>query len=358
MDGAAEARSVYFSSLMKTPILAITMGDPGGIGPEIILKTFHQQKLNPRTSYVIFGSLAPFKKMLVRFRPRLPFEILPAWNPKLLKPGRLFFVNTTSESGFDPGRVSKRNAHLAFLALEAAAKAAVAGEVQAIVTAPIHKTAMRLMDRKFLGHTEYLAAAAKVKSFAMMFVSKRLKVTLVTIHVPIKKVSELITRDRVFEKIRLTHEFLKKYFPLKHPKMAVTALNPHGKETGTEDEAEIRPAVEKAQKSGIHAVGPLSADQLFYDAYEGRFDAVVSMYHDQALGPFKMIAFKEGVNVTLGLPFIRTSPDHGTAFDIAYKGKADPSSFLSALRLAEQLVHREKQGRRRKKREEKGFHEE
>lgn len=330
-------------------IIALTMGDPGGIGPEIILKTFQSRKKNPQAAYVIFGSYAPFEFFLKKFRYRTSFEILPGWNPKSLKPGKLYFVNTSQEKGFDAGKVSKRNALATFSALEAATQAAVRGEVQAIVTAPINKTTMRFMDVHFRGHTEYLADQAKAKSFAMMFVSQKLKVTLATIHVPLKKVSELITRERVFEKIKLTDNFLKKYFQMKNPKIAVCALNPHGKETGTEDEAEIRPAVEKAKKSKINAVGPLSADQLFYDAYEGRFDAVISMYHDQALGPFKMIAFKDGVNTTLGLPFIRTSPDHGTAFDIAYKNKADASSFISALNLAEQLTFNGRTGKKREK---------
>ncbi|MSR77007.1 MAG: 4-hydroxythreonine-4-phosphate dehydrogenase PdxA [Candidatus Omnitrophica bacterium] len=352
---------------MKKSIIAMTMGDPGGIGPEVILKTFQAQKKNPRLHYVIFGSRAPFEELLKRFHYRISLHFLPHWNPELLKHGQVNFLDVMEPSsrpssfqgegkrkqfplplgertkvrgGFDPGKVSKRNAQATLAALEAATKAAVAGEVQAIVTAPINKTTMRFMDAEFRGHTEYLAAQSKTKTFAMMFVSKRLKVTLATIHVPIKDVSQLITCARVFEKIRLTHDFLKKYFPLKNPRIAVCALNPHGRETGAEDEAEIRPGVEKAKKKGICAVGPLSADQLFYDAYEGRFDAVISMYHDQGLGPFKMIAFKDGVNVTLGLPFIRTSPDHGTAFDIAYQGKADPSSFISALKLAERLVCR------------------
>ena len=172
----------------------------------------------------------------------------------------------------------------------------------------------------------------------MMFVSERLKVTLCTIHVPLQKVSRLIRQELVLEKIELTHEFLKERFKIPKPKIAVCALNPHGRETGPEEDLHILPAVQKARAEKIEALGPLSADQLFHDAYHGRFDAVVSMYHDQGLAPFKMIAFRDGVNVTLGLPFIRTSPDHGTAFDIAYQRKADPSSMMAAMDLAKKLI--------------------
>ena len=239
---------------------------------------------------------------------------------------------------FEIGKISLANAAAAYAALQQACHYAARGKVSALVTAPVHKMSMRGIDPHFTGHTEYLAGQSRTKAFAMMFASPRLNVTLVTIHVPLKSVSRLITPSVVFQKIRLTDEFLKRYFGIRRPHIAVCALNPHGRETGREDEEKIRPAVRLAQKKNIRAVGPLSADRLFFDAYEGRFDAVVSMYHDQGLAPFKMIAFREGVNVTLGLPFIRTSPDHGTAFDIAGQGTADPVSMKSALSLAEQLL--------------------
>ncbi len=236
------------------------------------------------------------------------------------------------------GKISRSNAAFAFAALEQATLAACRGVVDGLVTAPVHKTAMRMIQKHFQGHTEYLAKTSGSKAYAMMFVSPRLKVTLVTIHVPIKKVSGLVTQRGVFEKIFLTDQFLRSKLKIRKPKIAVCALNPHGKETGVEDEAVIRPAVRKAQGKKISVFGPLSADQLFHDAFHGRFDAVISMYHDQGLAPFKMIAFRDGVNVTLGLPFIRTSPDHGTAFDIAGKGKADARSMHAALNLAARLV--------------------
>lgn len=317
------------------PLIALTMGDPGGVGPEIIAKTFSKLPSKSKFSYLIFGTRAPFDALRKQIR-FAPFHEVQTWNK--IKPDALNFWNLTTPMGFDKAKVSKRNAIQAYETLKFAAYAAVEGSVQAIVTAPIHKTAMRLVEPDFHGHTEFLAHAAGIKRFAMMFVGPRLKVTLVTIHVPIHKVSQLITKQAVLEKIELTNAFLKKYFPQRKPQIAVCALNPHGRETGTEDELQIRPAVKAANRKGIQAFGPLSADQVFFDAYEGRFDAVVSMYHDQGLAPFKMISFRDGVNVTAGLPFIRTSPDHGTAFDIAYQNKADAVSFQSALRLAEKLI--------------------
>ncbi len=323
---------------MNKPVIALTMGDPGGIGPEIILKTL-RRRLSSRFSYVVIGALAPFEVLKKKYGDALPWTLANAWKD-VQKPGLHFWdlSKTAGISSFDPKRVSKRNAQLAYQTLRFAAGEAARGRIQAIVTAPIHKTAMRLVLPGFHGHTEFLAQAAKIKQYAMMFVSPRLKVTLVTIHVPLRKVHSLIRAKTVFEKIQLTHDFLKKRLSIKNPKIAVCALNPHGRETGNEDESQIRPAVQKAKRMGIHASGPLSADQIFHEAYEGRFDAVVSMYHDQGLAPFKMIAFRDGVNVTLGLPFVRTSPDHGTAYDIAYQNKADASSFEASLRLAEKLL--------------------
>lgn len=320
---------------MSRKRIVLTMGDPGGVGPEVIAKTLEKLRPSSKFQYIIAGSREPFRLLQKKTGLRISTPVIHSLDQ--LANERLYFWEVF-DGPVKPGKVDKTNAKAAFKALEAAAKAAAAGEVQAIVTAPLNKTSMRLMDSKFTGHTEYLAEVSKTKKFAMMFHGPRLKVTLTTIHVPINKVSGLIKKDLVLEKIELTDQYLKKRLKIKKPLIAVCALNPHGRETGTEDEAEIRPAVNKARSKGINAIGPLSADQLFFDAYEGRFDAVVSMYHDQALAPFKMISFRDGVNVTLGLPFVRTSPDHGTAFDIAYQDKADPVSFESALKLAEKLI--------------------
>ena len=341
--------------MVKPTTFAITMGDPGGVGPEIIVKTFKHHALNHRFRYVVFGVPSVFEYLKKKQGLAFPFYPIKNFESGPFQKNQIFFVDVSQEAGrilhqigknknereglhFEKGKISTTNGAMAYAALKQASEYAAQGKVSALVTAPINKTSMRRIDPGFSGHTEYLAKQARARHFAMMFVSPRLKVTLVTIHVPIKNVSRLITPALVLQKIFLTDQFLKKYFRITRPKIAVCAVNPHGPETGSEDEEKVKPAVRLAQKKGIRAVGPISADQLFFDAYEGRFDAVISMYHDQGLAPFKMIAFREGVNVTLGLPFIRTSPDHGTAFDIAYQGKADPVSMKSALSLAEQLL--------------------
>ncbi len=336
---------------MNPPILAVTMGDPGGAGPEVTVKALQKLKHNLQARIVVTGGMAVFEALKAKLK--IPFKInpVPSYEAAARRPAGIYFldaalaaerllpgVSRLPRTPVDIGRATKRNAVLAWAALELAAKAAARGSVQAIVTAPVNKTAMRLVRKDFHGHTEYLAETSKSRSFAMMFVSDRLKVTLATIHVPLAKVASIIKPALVDEKIRLTDQFLKSRFKIKRPRIAVCALNPHGKETGTEDERLIRPGVNRARAAGVNAEGPLSADQLFHDAYEGRFDAVIAMYHDQGLAPFKMIAFRDGVNVTLGLPYVRTSPDHGTAYDIAWQGKADPASMLSALNLALKLT--------------------
>ncbi|MDD5217202.1 MAG: 4-hydroxythreonine-4-phosphate dehydrogenase PdxA [Candidatus Omnitrophica bacterium] len=347
---------------MSKSIIAITMGDPGGVGPEIIVQTLRDLQPSESCSYLVIGARQAFDCVKAKLHLELPFHSA-VINPSyylLLKQDAVNFLDINAEAhallgrgnqrletlnanpvkplAFEIGKVSRTNAALAYAALEMATKLALRGLADAIVTAPIHKAAMRLIDPKFQGHTEYLAGASKTKTFAMMFVSPRLKLTLVTIHVPVKKIAKLITAGLVFEKISLTHQFLQNRLKIASPKIAVCALNPHGSETGDEELSVIRPAVKKAQRHRMDVTGPFSADQLFYDAYEGRYDALISMYHDQGLGPFKMIAFHEGVNVTLGLPFVRTSPDHGTAFGIAYQGKAAPSSMREALALAKKLA--------------------
>ena len=229
------------------------------------------------------------------------------------------------------------NGEKALEAIRVAEKLAREGAVSAIVTAPLNKTAVRLADKKFVGHTEFLAQHAGAKRYAMMFVGSKFLVALATIHLPLRSVASALTQKLIIEKIQLTAEFLKKYH-FKKQEVAVCALNPHGRETGTEEDRVILPAILAARRKGLCVSGPHSGDSAFFDAYHGKFGAVLAMYHDQALAPFKMISFRDGVNVTLGLPYLRTSPDHGTAFDIAYTGKADPASFQSALELALRLL--------------------
>ncbi len=338
---------------MTRPVLALTMGDPGGIGPEVLVKALLESGIPKRCTVVLVGVKPVFQALPSRLFSKLRYHEIPSFDQVHHQGDRVCFLDCTetlkelaatqkirlsADSLFQTGRISKMNALGAWVSLEAAVNAAVSGQVQGVVTAPVNKTAMRLLKPGFHGHTEYLAAKAGVRHFAMMFVGPKLKVTLATVHVALKEVSRCLSKAGIVQKILLTDEFLRKRMKIKQPRIAVCALNPHGEETGSEENTTIKPAVLAACKLGVKASGPFSADQLFYEAHEGHYDAVISMYHDQALAPFKMISFHDGVNVTLGLPFVRTSPDHGTAFDIAYRNKAQSASMAASIRLAAQLV--------------------
>lgn len=330
------------SSVLRYPVIAITMGDPGGIGPEVIVKALRKRPLSPRCNYLVIGSRKVFSFLQHKTGLKYPFLELHLKKkgqqpPFFFKRGKVYFWDTGGGS-FNVAKETAANGRMAIQAITTAADLAERGLVQAIVTAPLNKASARKHQKDFVGHTEFFARRAKAARFAMMFVGPKLKLTLATIHVPVKKVSGLLTPQGIFEKIRLTAQVLKDGFGVKKPKIAVCALNPHGRECGDEEDRVILPAVQKARRAGGHVAGPFAADLLFHAAYQGKYDAVIGMYHDQALTAFKLVHFHNGVNVTLGLPYVRTSPDHGTAYDIAYCGKADPSSMLAALRLAERLV--------------------
>jgi 4-hydroxythreonine-4-phosphate dehydrogenase len=215
------------------------------------------------------------------------------------------------------------------------------GEIDAIVTAPISKAAVRMAGlMTFTGHTEYLAEKTGAESFAMMFYSRRIMVSLVTTHLPLRKVAQSITKKKIADVVALSDRAARG-LGKSNPRIGVAGLNPHAGEggaLGNEDEKIVAPAVQAAQRAGLNASGPIPADVLLRLAYEGRYDVVVAMYHDQALPAFKMISFEKGVNVTLGLPFVRTSVDHGTAFDIAGKGLASEKSMVEAIKLAARLA--------------------
>ncbi len=311
------------------------MGDPGGIGAEIVLKALKQR--SGRAPFCVIGSGQALRLAEKKLKLKLPFKDVAGTLPLQTEPG-FYFKDMDSEvpGQIQPGKLTRTNGAKALAAVQFAERLARARQVGAIVTAPLNKTAVRLSSPRFVGHTEFLAQKAGVKKYAMMFVGSRFLVALATIHIPLKKVSSVLTQKLLMEKIELTAQFLKKYrFPKRE--VAVCALNPHGRETGDEEDRVILPAIQKARKRGWVVSGPHPGDSVFFDAYQGRFGAVLAMYHDQALAPFKMISFRDGVNVTLGLPYLRTSPDHGTAFDIAYQGKADESSFLSAVDLVLKL---------------------
>ncbi|MBX7147686.1 4-hydroxythreonine-4-phosphate dehydrogenase PdxA [bacterium] len=277
------------------PVIAISLGDPLGIGWEITQKALKDPAIKKLARFEIFGT--PFNKII-----------------SLRKAGEL-----------------------SAQALDQATQAVMMGECDALVTAPVSKTHLKLAGFPFPGQTEYLADVTETKNSAMMLASPQLKVVLVTIHVPLAKVPALITPKKILEKIILTHASLKKDFGIKKPKIAVCGLNPHAGEGGmfgNEEKFKIIPAIKSAQKKKIVAVGPLPPDTVFHEAKKVKYDAVVCMYHDQGLIALKTLDFDRGVNLTMGLPIIRTSPDHGPAFDIAGKNKANASAFKEAIKTA------------------------
>ncbi len=300
------------------------MGDPSGVGPEVALKALASPKVKGLADFLLIGDLFVIDKARREMRLRLNAPVLDVAN--------------VSDLFFSYGDPTPANGRASIEYLDKALDILKMGKANGLVTAPVNKSAVKASGLKdFQGHTEYLAVRTGVKDYAMMFVGPKLKVTLVTRHVALKRVPESITVDAVYKAIFLTHKYLKEFFKVRHPRIGVAGLNPHAGELGAFGDEEIKviaPAIKKALRNFKNITGPLPADVLFYDALNGKFDAAVAMYHDQALPAFKMLYFKDGVNLTLGLPFIRTSPDHGTAFNIAGKGIADPGSMIEAIRLA------------------------
>ena len=309
------------------------MGDPTGVGPEVILKAISDKNITRLCNPVILGDEAVFKYLISNFQfPISNLEVinLSNLNPQKLKPGK-------------PDKVCAK-AMMAYI--KEAVCMAMAGDVDAIVTGPISKEAINRAGYNFHGHTEFLAHLTKTKDYAMMLAGSSLKVILVTIHESIKNVPGLLTTKKVFKTIKITDNTFKRYFGLKKPRIAVAALNPHAGEGGLfgdEEKRIILPAIQKARRLGIDASDPLPPDTLFYRAVKNKeFDCVVCMYHDQGLIPLKLLHFEDGVNVTLGLPIIRTSVDHGTGYDIAWKGIANPSSMIAAIKMAVEMVEKKR----------------
>ncbi len=285
--------------------IAITVGDPSGIGPEVSLKAAEDARVQAAGEVVLYG-------------PTTDAEL----------------------AAFPSGKVTAEAGRSAYQTIKRAVSDVQAGRADALVTAPINKEAFAEAGLPWRGHTELLAHLTGAPRVAMMFYSEVLRVVLATVHVPLADVTALLTPDRLEATIRLTAAELPRFgFP--NPRLAMAGLNPHAGEhglLGREDEQILRPAVEVCRQAGINVVGPLPADTLFVSATRGEYDAVVACYHDQGLIPAKLVAFGRTVNVTLGLPIVRTSVDHGTAFDISRQGIADPSSMVEAVLLAARLA--------------------
>jgi len=325
------------------PAVVVTLGDPAGIGPEIVVKALTSPE-RPTCRPLVCGSPVELRRAIERLGRDVEVVVQETPPAEGTFTGTLYCHRAGIKDGapVTPGHASAVAGRQAVAAAETAIALCLAGEADALVTAPIHKRAMHLAGATYPGHTEMLATLTGRDEVAMMLVGGPLRVTLVTIHEPLAKVASLITAKRITSVTRLTHRWLVDT-GIVAPRIAVCGLNPHAGEEGDIGREEIQiiaPALAALREAGIAVTGPFPADTLFHAAYQGDYDAVVAMYHDQGLTPLKMVAFDEGVNVTLGLPFPRTSPDHGTAFPIAGQGIARPDSLLAALRLAVHLVTR------------------
>lgn len=324
-----------------TKWIGICMGDVTGVGPEVALKALSRLP-NGETKFLLFGDEGLTRSLNEQLGLKLPLESYRGHE----QPGRFFLLNASSERlspGLPPGHASAANAAMDWL--KAAAAACLSGQIAGVVTAPVNKESIVRAGHKFVGQTELLSGLAKTDRTAMMLLGRDdrgrwLRVALATTHVPISKLAQQVTQPAVELAIELAAQACTQ-LQLPRQRVVVCGLNPHageGGKMGMEEITTIRPAVEAARKRGIDVTGPLSADALFYYAYRGDYEAVVAMYHDQGLTPLKMVCFEHGVNWTVGLPFVRTSPDHGTAYDIAGRGVANESSMVAALELAATLV--------------------
>ncbi len=307
--------------------IGITIGDPSGVGPEVVIKSLERIKQSRGCEIFVFGDKIALERNGLK-DSRLNFSLI---DPQLIK-----------KSEFKFGVLSRKFGLASLGYLEEAVRFLKRGKIDTLVTAPVNKEAICLNRIAFRGHTEFLSTAFRAKNIVMMFASDRLKLSLVTRHIALNKVSRALNKYIVFETILQTHNALKEYFSIKHPKLVISGLNPHASEDGlmgTEEDRIIKPAIAQFKMRISRSIyGPLPADTIFMRLLDKEFDAAVCMYHDQGLAPFKMLSFNQGVNISLGLPFIRTSCVHGTAFGIAGKNKADHRSMLEAINLAYKLT--------------------
>lgn len=317
--------------------LAITIGDPGGIGPEVAVKAL--PGISGECLPIIVGALPVIEEAVSTSGSPLRIKKITDAGEAFPSSDLLWCIDTGSLRAFRKGIPDKENGAACVSYIRKGVELAMERKVDALVTAPVSKEALKLAGFPWPGHTEMLGEFTGAREYAMMLAGGPLKVILVTIHTSLRSVPDLVTKENVLRTIRLAKKACD-MLDIKGPRIAVAGLNPHAGESGIfggEEINEIIPAINAAKKEGITVEGPFPPDTIFHKAYKGDVDMVVCMYHDQGLIPLKMIAFDRGVNVTVGLPIIRTSPDHGTAYDIAWKGIADPSSMIEAMRLALRL---------------------
>jgi 4-hydroxythreonine-4-phosphate dehydrogenase len=335
---------------VDAPLIAVTMGDPAGIGPEIVAKTFAAERFRDENKAIVVGDPEILGRAAKLLGLQLRVNEISEPEEAASEPDTVDVISVGEIPEDLPfGELDARAGDAAFRYLERAIHLASAGRVGAIATAPLNKEAMHLAGHKYPGHTEILAELTGTEDYAMMLVTDELKVIHVSTHVSLREAIERVKPDRELAVIRLAHGSLRK-LGVDTPKVAVAGLNPHAGENGlfgTEDAQCIAPAVEAAKEEGIEATGPWPPDTVLMRARRGEFDVVVVQYHDQGHIPVKLMGFDTGVNVTVGLPFFRTSVDHGTAFDIAGTGKADHASMQAALDLARRLSAAEERAEER-----------
>ena len=328
--------------MTQKPVIGITMGDPSGIGPEIILKALSDHELYNLCTPVVFGDTTVLSKELGSASNLTLNEITAPDKAK----GIHGVIDTLSLSklisdDMIPGKPSINGGKAMSEYIIKAVDMASRREIAAMVTCPISKSLLNDAGYHFEGHTQFISHLTDVNDYVMMLAGDRLRVTLVTIHCALKDVSANLDKNKIYKTIAITSKALQRDFGLENPRIAITALNPHGSESGlfgSEEEEIIIPAIEEARQKAYNVSGPFPADTIYHKAISGEYDVVINMYHDQGLIPLKLLHFSDAVNITLGLPIIRTSVDHGTAYDIAGKGIADPSSLKAAIRMAVEIV--------------------
>jgi 4-hydroxythreonine-4-phosphate dehydrogenase len=324
------------------PVIGITIGDYNGIGPEVILKVLHNNQLNRICTPIIYGSM----RILNRYRNQLDMKDWNLFGAQKIEQANPKMTNVITcwqdpQEDIQPGKVTPEAGKGAFESLKRAVEDLKGGKLDAIVTGPINKNNIQNEEFQFPGHTEYLAEAFDIKEPLMFMVSDTLRVGVVTGHVSLREVAEQITKEKIVVKLQAMLKSLRGDFGIRKPRIAVLGLNPHAGENGllgSEEQDVIEPAIKELKNKGQLIYGPYPADGFFAAQTYRKFDAVLAMYHDQGLTPFKTIAFNDGVNFTAGLPIVRTSPDHGTAYDIAGKNQADETSMRQAIYTAIDVI--------------------
>lgn len=323
-------------------IIAVTLGDPAGIGPEIIIKSLAAGELSGAPAVVVGCASTLRRIMAMDITPKAELRVLDKVSDAHFAPGIINVIDEplADPEALKPGVVQKEAGDLAYRCVKRATELAMAGEVQAIATAPLNKEALHSAGHIYPGHTELLAKLTNSKDYAMVLYTDRLKVIHVTTHIALRKFLDTLGRERIETVVGMADTFLRRV-GFENPRIAVAGVNPHAGENGLFGDEEITivaPSVAAMKAKGLNVAGPCPPDTVFLQCYEGQYDIVVAMYHDQGHIPLKLLGFYDGVNITAGLPFIRTSADHGTAFDIAWTGKAKSESMAISIQLAMQLA--------------------